>query len=47
MFFKGVSSSNRRGLFLARLALAGCSIAVAAAACSLAVDLDGLSGGTA
>lgn len=43
----GVPSSNRRGPLLARLALAGGSIAITAAACSLAVDLDGLSGGSA
>jgi hypothetical protein len=41
----GVLSLNRPGAFLLRLALAGAAIAITAAACSLAVDLDGLSGG--
>jgi len=42
----GVSFLNRPGPALLRLGLAGALIAVTAAACSLAVDLDGLEGGS-
>jgi hypothetical protein len=41
----GVPSPNGPGTIFLRLAIAGGSLAIAAAACSLAVDLDGLSGG--